>query len=66
MEHWETLGAWILVGKQIYWFMRWPLLCTIWMIVGDSNDTRTETEHAIIGFVALLWTIVVANVVVMW
>ena len=66
MEHIDSFAAWALIGKQIYWFVRWPLLCTIWMIVGDSNDARTETEHAIIGFVALLWTLTVANVTVSW
>lgn len=53
------MNPWIEVGSDILWFIKWPLLCFLWMYLGVIG---TENEDPIIPFfLATIYTIVMAN-----
>jgi len=59
MNHIES---WITVGLDIYWFVRWPLMCFLWMALGQSDPEKKEGWHIALFFAAVIWTLIATNV----
>lgn len=54
MEHW------IAVGQDIWWFIRWPLVCGAWSWA--VYDAREHYDNGYgVAFLAFIVTIIVAN-----
>jgi hypothetical protein len=56
----SKLDAWILVGSQIWWFIKWPLLCFSWYCIGRVGDVPGHTASLLIVG-ALIITVLVSN-----
>ena len=53
--------AWLLIAKDIYWFVRWPLLCLLWMWSGTFNSDDNQNMVGMSTALAFTWTLIVAN-----
>lgn len=56
MEHW------LAVGSDIWWVVRWPMFCFLWVSVGIALKSKNSDNFGAALFAtAVLVTLIVAN-----
>lgn len=53
--------AWQIVVGDLWWLLRWPLLISLWLLVGSWRDSAREWVLFFLLVLSVFVTVVVAN-----
>ena len=54
------MNHWLLVGQDLWWFLRWPIMCGLWAMVGIAKSERSDGAFMLV-VLAIGFTLIVAN-----